>query len=265
MIIFFLYKHNITALVNSNLYHFRRKIGQSCVLKAWKVVSPINKVNDVNEKKNSNSFFFESSIENETQQKNIETNNEDLNKLSMQNYFTNIKESILQFYGMGLKTFSDQVSQILMSPINDEDIEVKPEGLLYLPEIKYRRILLKAFGPGGWGLLPISNVSITSKQVNREYGLICQGRLISISRGEQDYFGGEEKLATALEGCKSNALMRCCKDIGIASELWDPVFIKSWKKKFCDEVMTEHVVSKKRKIMWKLKKNSNFNYPYRSV
>ena len=26
----------------------------------------------------------------------------------------------------------------------------------------------------------------------------------------------------AVESAKSNALMRCCKDLGIASELWDP-------------------------------------------
>ena len=27
-------------------------------------------------------------------------------------------------------------------------------GLIYLPEIKYRRILNLAFGPGGWALMP---------------------------------------------------------------------------------------------------------------
>ena len=27
-------------------------------------------------------------------------------------------------------------------------------GLVYLPEIKYRRILNRAFGPGGWALMP---------------------------------------------------------------------------------------------------------------
>ena len=26
----------------------------------------------------------------------------------------------------------------------------------------------------------------------------------------------------AMEAAKSNALVRCCKDLGIASELWDP-------------------------------------------
>ena len=32
-------------------------------------------------------------------------------------------------------------------------------GLIYLPEIKYRRILNQAFGPGGWALMPYGEVS----------------------------------------------------------------------------------------------------------
>jgi hypothetical protein len=31
----------------------------------------------------------------------------------------------------------------------------------------------------------------------------------------------------AMEAAKSNALVRCCKDLGIASELWDPKVRKS--------------------------------------
>ena len=27
-------------------------------------------------------------------------------------------------------------------------------GMVYLPEIMYRRILNQSFGPGGWGLMP---------------------------------------------------------------------------------------------------------------
>lgn len=167
------------------------------------------------------------------------------------------------FHGLGQAAFPKEVNDILLAPLADEDIEIKPDGLLYLPEIKYRRILNKAFGPGGWGLAPRTETYITPKQVSREYALICQGRLVSVARGEQDYFGGEEKLTTALEGCKSNALMRCCKDLGIASELWDPAFIRKWKKKYCDEMFAEHVVTKKKKKLWKLKTNS-FEYPYKA-
>ncbi len=48
--------------------------------------------------------------------------------------------------------------------------------MIYLPEIKYRRILNKAFGPGGWGLAPRSETHVGPKVVSREYGLVCLGR-----------------------------------------------------------------------------------------
>ena len=167
------------------------------------------------------------------------------------------------FHGLGQQAFDKQAANRLLAALPSEDIEIKPDGLLYLPEIKYRRILNRAFGPGGWGLAPRSETLVTPKQVSREYGLVCNGRLVSVARGEQDYFGGEEKLTTALEGCKSNALMRCCKDLGIASELWDPVFIRKFKKTYCDELFAENVVTKKKKKLWKLKVNS-FEYPYKA-
>ena len=137
------------------------------------------------------------------------------------------------------------------------------DGLLYLPEIKYRRILNRAFGPGGWGMAHRSDHTVGLRSISREYALICHGRFISQARGEQDFFDAEE-LATASEGCRSNALMRCCKDLGIASELWDPVFIKKYKKEHCVEVMTEHVATKKRKKLWR-KKGAKLEYPYKEV
>ncbi len=53
------------------------------------------------------------------------------------------------------------------------------DGLIYLPEIKYRRILNRAFGPGGWGLAPRGETNVSQKVVSREYALICLGRLVS--------------------------------------------------------------------------------------
>ncbi|EGW34882.1 uncharacterized protein SPAPADRAFT_58009, partial [Spathaspora passalidarum NRRL Y-27907] len=156
------------------------------------------------------------------------------------------------FHGLGSQPFSREIIDILLAPIEPSDIEIKPDGLIYLPEIKYRRILNRAFGPGGWGMAPRSESMVLPGQISREYALVCHGRLVSIARGEQDYFGGQEKVTTALEGCKSNALMRCCKDLGIASELWDPSFIRKFKQKYCDEVFAEHATTKKKKKLWKL-------------
>lgn len=160
------------------------------------------------------------------------------------------------FGGLGSKPFSQQAGDILMAPVEPNDVEITPDGLLYLPEIKYRRILNRAFGPGGWGIAPRTKTLVTTKQVTREYGLVCLGRLVSVSRGEQEYFS-EFGVTTAMEGCKSNALMRCCKDLGIASELWDPAFIRIFKAKYCDSKYFE----KKKRYVWKLKSRV-WDYPY---
>ncbi|KAK5820765.1 mitochondrial genome maintenance MGM101-domain-containing protein [Linnemannia elongata] len=165
------------------------------------------------------------------------------------------------FSGMAVEPFEKGVAEILMKPLDADDIEIKPDGLLYLPEIKYRRILNKAFGPGGWGLAPRSEHSISPKNISREYALVCKGRFVSTARGEQAYFDADN-LATASEGCKSNALMRCCKDLGVASELWDPAFIRKFKKQYCEEVFVEHAVTKRKKKLWKRKDQGDFDYPY---
>ncbi|KAF2086609.1 Mgm101p-domain-containing protein [Saccharata proteae CBS 121410] len=164
------------------------------------------------------------------------------------------------FHGLSATPFSPEAAAALLQPINPDDVEIKPDGIIYLPEIKYRRILNKAFGPGGWGLAPRGETIVTPKSVTREYGLVAGGRLVSIARGEQQYFD-PEGIPTATEGCKSNALMRCCKDLGVASELWDPRFIRGFMKQHSKKVWVEHVVTKKKKQIT-LRKDDEPSYPF---
>ncbi|OMJ22343.1 Mitochondrial genome maintenance protein [Smittium culicis] len=165
-----------------------------------------------------------------------------------------------QYYGVSATPFDDKIVNVLLAPIEPADVEIKPDGLLYLPEIKYRRILNRAFGPGGWGLVPRGGYSTNSTVLSREYALICLGRFVSVARGEQEYFG-DNNLPTATEGVKSNALMRCCKDLGIASELWDPVFIHSFKKSNCISEWVTHSTKGNKKLLWR-RKDRAFDYPW---
>lgn len=87
-------------------------------------------------------------------------------------------------------------------------------------------------------------------------------RFIAQARGECGYFGGDDGIATAGEGCKSNALMRCCKDLGIASELWDPRFIRAYKKTHAQEIWVEHVSTKKKRLIT-VRKGDEPTYPYK--
>lgn len=80
------------------------------------------------------------------------------------------------FHGLSSTPFTPEQSAVLQQELSADDIEIKPDGILYLPEIKYRRILNKAFGPGGWGLAPRGETIVTGKLVTREYGLVAGGR-----------------------------------------------------------------------------------------
>lgn len=82
------------------------------------------------------------------------------------------------YHGLSSSPFTPEQSAILQAELHPDDIEIKPDGILYLPEIKYRRILNKAFGPGGWGLAPRGETIVTGKLVTREYGLVCGGRYV---------------------------------------------------------------------------------------
>lgn len=163
-----------------------------------------------------------------------------------------------RYVGIASGPFTDEVVKILMAPVATDDIEIRPDGLIYLPEIKYRRILNRAFGPGAWSLLPI-NINI-DKQANMLYykgALFVYGRFVSEAIGEQQYFPENDRMsyATAAESAKSNCLMRCCKDLGIASELWDPTFIARWKAENAVEVWVQNVGkgqgSGSKKKMWR--------------
>ncbi len=83
------------------------------------------------------------------------------------------------FHGLSTTPFSPETAAVLMQPLNPLDIEIKPDGIIYLPEIKYRRILNQAFGPGGWGLAPRGELVVGEKVVTREYALVVHGRYVA--------------------------------------------------------------------------------------
>ncbi|TQV97856.1 hypothetical protein V2A60_006426 [Cordyceps javanica] len=168
------------------------------------------------------------------------------------------------FHGISSRPVTQRQFTALMRPLDVDDIEVKPDGIIYLPEIRYRRRLNEAFGPMGWGLIPKGEAVVGDSIVTREYALIVDGRFVSQAQGENSYFGADQ-LPSAVEGCKSNALMRCCKDLGIASELWDPSFIRWFKKNRMEEVWVEHATTKKKRTLWYRKGAVDVAYPYRQA
>jgi hypothetical protein len=140
--------------------------------------------------------------------------------------------SISSFKDASQSSFPVDIAEILSEPIDEQLIEIKPDGNCYLPEVQYRRLLTKAFGVGGWSLIPRGPHSIQGNVISREYALFAKGRFVSQARGHATIMGSFQNPAMCTESVRSNSLMRCCKDLGIASSLWDNSVTSQWKAKY---------------------------------
>ena len=159
--------------------------------------------------------------------------------------------------------FTEQQTAILTKAVNVEDLEILPSGEIYASQVFYRRRLNEAFRPGGWGLRRWGKMIKQDKFICRDYALFIAGRLIAVAMGEAKYQPGKSRksYASALEACKSNALMRCCKDIGVASECWDRKFTNQFKKEYCVAVWRDGYKdpeSGKNRPCWRLRSDSPF-------
>lgn len=128
----------------------------------------------------------------------------------------------------------------IFAPVNEKDIEIRPDGLIYLPWMEYVTRLKEAFGMR-WTLLPegLPKASPGGNSIMWGFWLVIEGKPYGFAIGEQEYYPENKTMSwsDACEGAKSNALMRVCKGIGISLELWRPSFIRAWKKKHAHQVV----------------------------
>ena|SRR3990167_4496675 len=178
--------------------------------------------------------------------------------------------------GMQTIPLSDRANQILMAPLDPNIVEIRPvDGIPYVPQVHYRRVLNLAFGPGMWNMIPTSDTHFDDENqiMSREWAIFASGRFFGKGRGEQRYIESNKKtsMATTSEGVKSSGLKRCCKDMGIFWEISDPQWILRWKKEYAVRVWTNHATEKKdgkpaAKIQWRRKDRDIIDvYPWKET
>lgn len=173
------------------------------------------------------------------------------------------------FNGISTLDISKEISDELTRPVPLEGIEIKPTGQIYLCHIQYRRMLNDAFGMGNWALRPLGGFQKTVKTkrrgeqneedtiiVCREYALYIRGKYASSAIGEQEYIESNDMMSAsdACEGTESNAIMRCCKKLGIGLEMWDKKFVSKFIKDYCVQVWRKG----KSKPQWRLKESEPY-------
>ncbi len=179
----------------------------------------------------------------------------------------------------GLMDFQDQITglislagtieatedqkKILYAPVKEEDVEIRPDGLVYLPWMEYVSRLKDSFGMS-WAIIPQGPPKVQDNHVMWAFWLIIQGKPAGFAIGEQEYYPNNRQMTygDALEGAKSNALMRLCKGIGISLELWRPSFVRAWKSKHA-ESYEDYGRDGKKRILWR-KKGNHVSEPEKS-
>jgi hypothetical protein len=142
-----------------------------------------------------------------------------------------------------LKLTDVQVAS-LRRPVEDSEIEWRstkkdgPDDVPFLSHNGYRDRLDAAFGIGGWGMVPVGmprEMPAASADSNRKaiyvpYALCIEGLPRIFTWGEQEI--NRMSYGDALEGAKSNAIVRCGKELGIARQLWDRRNVKALQERF---------------------------------
>lgn len=145
------------------------------------------------------------------------------------------------FNKVATKAVTKTQALILQKPIDErKEADILPTGELYMSHVFMRRRLNKAFNPMGWAIRPLGNIAVdpVTNVMYREYALIINGVIVAAAFGSTKYqvANARQDYADAAEAVRSNALTRCCKDLGIGSECWDRQWCELWKDKFAVHV-----------------------------
>lgn len=160
------------------------------------------------------------------------------------------------YAGASSLLLSESEMKALTAPFDDLDYEITPQGFIYLPQVLSLQRLNTVIGVGRWGLLLINTgsqqMNPNTIKVFYDGALIIRNCFVSRSAGEATYStnNGSQSYASALEAAKSDCRQRCCKDLGIASDAWNPSFIRDWQKKYAIRVFVKDD-SGKTKVLWR--------------
>ncbi|MGE5351161.1 MAG: hypothetical protein ACM3P0_03705 [Acidobacteriota bacterium] len=163
---------------------------------------------------------------------------------NMQNIAENETTNLTPFNNMyqkaSLLTVTEKEQKALEAPLNPEEVEIRPDGLIYYPQVFYREKLNSIFGIGQWALIQHS-ISKVGNTLCFDGSLYVRGCFVSRALGEHEYYENNRNTswASVYEAAKSDCLVRCCKDLGIAKELWQPAYGRDWVKKYAVKVFVE--------------------------
>lgn len=136
-------------------------------------------------------------------------------------------------------------SAALQEPFPDEAFQpgaAGKESLIYIEHSALRDRLNKVLGLGQWSIIPrnrwaepfkfFSRYDKTQREGTRIYVeamLVVRGAFVAEAVGSMDYYPNEAtNYGDAVEGAKTSALRRCCKEFGVGLQAWSKDWCEAW-------------------------------------
>jgi hypothetical protein len=112
------------------------------------------------------------------------------------------------------------------------------EHLIYIEHAFLRDRLNQVIGIGQWALIPRNRwaedfKTTNGKSASRVYVeamLVVRGAFVSEAVGEMEYYpnNASQNYGDAVEGAKTAALRRCCKEFGVGLQAWKKDWTEGW-------------------------------------
>lgn len=125
-----------------------------------------------------------------------------------------------------------EVEALTKSLDPEREVEIRADGVVYIPVGCIRQRLDEAFGPGQWGVRQEREPFYDRDTDECVYdgSLWVRGRFVARALGGCRWKPANKQMgkSDAIEGAKSDCLRRCCKDLGVARECWQPAWIREF-------------------------------------
>ena len=136
---------------------------------------------------------------------------------------------------------STEEIQKLQAPFPDEAFQpgaAGKENLIYIEHAALRQRLNEVIGIGQWSIIPRSRWSEDYKtakgydaaRVYVEAMLLVRGCFVAEAVGDMSYYkhNDSQNYGDAVEGAKTAALRRCCKELGVGLQAWSKDWCNGW-------------------------------------
>jgi len=154
----------------------------------------------------------------------------------------------------------EAIQKILDRAMDDLEVEIREDGVVYLPAAAYRKRLFEAFGSLGWGMVPVES-KLDNYKVLYRGRLYCHSRFVAEKVGEHEYQAKSKQASwsESMDAAESECLKKCCKNL-IAGflPLWDKGWILAWQARYAIQVWRKPKPGKDNKPVWRRKDRPEF-------